>query len=107
MSQTRYCSTCRSLLSEGAAICGECGARYQASPYERRATDAPAPSSQAPAPRWRDLGHADEAGPEDEGVELISRDSLELKNPGATTLRSPEQDDQMMVTQPPMQQYDP
>ena len=107
MSQTRYCSTCGTLLSEGAVICGECGARYQASPYERRATDAPGAWSQAPAPRSRDLGHADEADPEDEGVELISRDSLELKNPGATTLRSQEQYDQMMVTQPPMQQYDP
>src|SRR5699024_978734 len=33
--------------------------------------------------------------------------SLEPGNPGATTLRSQEQYDQVMVTQPPMQQHDP
>ena len=107
MNQTRYCSTCGTLLSEGAVICGECGARYQASPYERRATDAPGAWSQAPVPKSRDLGWAQEAGSEDEGVELITRESLEPGNPGATTLRSQEQYDQVMVTQPPMQQHDP
>ena len=53
MNQTRYCSTCGTLLSEGAAICGECGARYQASPYEKRATDAPGAWSAPPRPRAR------------------------------------------------------
>lgn len=107
MSQTRYCSTCGSLLSEGAAICGECGARYQASPYERRATDAPGAWSQAPKQRTRDLGSAPEQNPEDEGIELVSRESLEPRSPGATSLRSQEQYDQMMVTQPPMNQPGP
>ncbi|ASK64991.1 hypothetical protein CFK39_03160 [Brachybacterium avium] len=107
MSQTRYCSTCGSLLSEGAVICGECGARYQASPYERRATDAPGAWSQAPMPRSRDLGREEESTAEGEGVELITHDSLEAQKPGATTLRSREQYDQMMVTQPPMQQNVP
>ena len=60
MSQTRYCSTCGSLLGEGAAICGECGARYQASPYERRATETPGAWSPPPTPRSRDLGPEDE-----------------------------------------------
>ena len=101
MSQTRYCSTCGALLSQGAAICGECGARYQASPYERRATDAPGAWSQAPRARTRDLGQQDQGAAADEGVELITRESLEPKSAGATTLRSQEQYDQMMVTQPP------
>ena len=107
MSQTRYCSTCGTLLSEGAVICGECGARYQDSPYERRATDAPGAWSQAPAPRSRDLGRAEDSTSSDEGIELITRESLEPKHPGATTLRTRGQYDQMMVTQPPMQQNDP
>ncbi|MGP9539775.1 RDD family protein [Brachybacterium sp. AOP43-C2-M15] len=105
MNQTRYCSTCGTLLSEGAAVCGECGARYQASPYERRATDAPGAWSQAPKPRSRDLGGGEQAPAEDEGIELITRESLEPERPGATTLRSQDQYDQMMVTQPPMNQY--
>ncbi|NMA76516.1 MAG: FHA domain-containing protein [Actinomycetales bacterium] len=107
MSQTRYCSTCGALLSEGAAICGECGARYLASPYERRATDMPGAWSQAPAPRSRDLGHASGDSPQDDGIELISRESLIPAKPGETSLRSPEQYDQMMVTQPPMNQTGP
>lgn len=107
MSQTRYCSTCGTLLTEGAAICGECGARYQASPYERRATDAPGAWSQAPKPRSRDLGNQEPAPVEDEGVELISRDALSPKQPGATTVRSPEQYDQVMVSQSPMHQNGP
>lgn len=106
MNQTRYCSTCGTLLSAGAVICGECGARYQASPYERRATDAPGAWSQAPMPRSRDLGREESTSP-DEGVELISRESFESKTPSATTLRHREQYDQEMVTQPPMQQNDP
>lgn len=104
MSQTRYCSTCGTLLSQEAVICGECGARYQASPYERRATDAPGAWSRAPKPRSRNLGQESTTSSEEEGVELITRESLEPKNPSATTLRSREQYDQMMVTQPPMQQ---
>ncbi|GAA1490014.1 RDD family protein [Brachybacterium sacelli] len=107
MSQTRYCSTCGTLLTEGAAICGECGARYQASPYERRATDAPGAWSTQPKARPRDLGKQEEAPEEDEGIELISRESLTPKEPGATTLRSREQYDQVMVTQPPMNQNGP
>ncbi|MDN6303889.1 MAG: RDD family protein, partial [Brachybacterium sp.] len=106
MSRTRYCSTCGTLLSEGAVICGECGARYQASPYERRATDAPGAWSQAPMPRSRDLGR-EEPTSQEEGVELITRESLASKTPSATTLRHREQYDQEMVMQPPMQQNDP
>ncbi|WP_087483427.1 RDD family protein [Brachybacterium massiliense] len=107
MNQTRYCSTCGSLLSQSAAICGECGARYQESPYERRATDAPGAWSQAPMPRRRDLGSAPEQEGQDEGIELVSRESLEPKAPGATSLRSQEQYDQLMVTQSPMHQPGP
>ncbi len=101
MSQTRYCSTCGTLLSQGAAICGECGARYQESPYERRATDAPGAWAQAPRARSRDLGTEEEAVPDQDGIELISQDALQPKAPGATALRPQEQYDQMMVTQPP------
>ncbi|WP_422115153.1 RDD family protein [Brachybacterium sp. UNK5269] len=107
MSGTRYCSTCGSLLSEGAAICGECGARYQASPYERRATDAPGAWSQAPTPRRRDRGAAEEEAAEDDGIEIISRESLRTPPPGATALRTAHQYDQRMVTPPPMQQSGP
>lgn len=107
MSGTRYCSTCGSLLGEGAVICGECGARYQASPYERRATTAPGAWSAAPTPRSRDLGPAESAGSAEEGIELITRDSLEPAAPGATTVRSLEQYDRMMVTQPPMPRHGP
>lgn len=101
MSQTRYCSTCGTLLSQGAAICGECGARYQESPYERRATDAPGAWAQAPRSRSRDLGEEPETASEDDGIQLISRESLQPKAPGATALRPPEQYDQLMVTQQP------
>ncbi|WP_114856405.1 RDD family protein [Brachybacterium sp. YJGR34] len=104
MNQTRYCSTCGSLLSEAAAICGECGARYQPSPYERRATDAPGAWSQAPGARSRDLGAPPETAEQEDGIELITRESLDPDLPGATALRTPEQYDQMMVTQPPMNQ---
>lgn len=101
MTTTRYCSTCGTLLPENAAVCGECGARYQASPYERRATDAPGAWSAAPRARSRDLGPQDEAAAGDDGIELISREDLEPKQPGATTLRPPGQYDREMVTQPP------
>lgn len=107
MSRTRYCSTCGSLLTEGAAICGECGARYQASPYERRATDAPGAWSQAPTPRRRDRGAQEEQATEDDGIEIISRESLRPPSPGATALRASHQYDQRMVTPPPMQQSGP
>ncbi|PMC74391.1 MULTISPECIES: RDD family protein [unclassified Brachybacterium] len=103
MSQTRYCSTCGTLLADGAVICGECGARYQASPYERRATDAPGAWSQAPRHRSRDLGAQPEQAPaEEEGIQLITSDALQPKNPGATALRTDSQYDQMMATQSPM-----
>lgn len=104
MSQTRYCSTCGMLLSAGAAICGECGARYQASPYERRATDAPGAWSQAPRTRSRDLGPVQEQDSDDEEIQLISREELTPRAPGATALRSADQYDQVMVTQPPTSQ---
>lgn len=107
MSQTRYCSTCGTLLSAGAAICGECGARYQASPYERRATDMPGAWSQAPRPRSRDLGPAQEQDPDDEEIQLISREELQPRPPGSTALRSADQYDQVMVTQPPTSQNGP
>jgi hypothetical protein len=102
MNQTRYCSTCGSLLSEGAAICGECGARYQASPYERRATDAPGAWSAPPRQRAQGSTGRTASASEDEGIELITADSLRPPQPGATALRSEEQYDRVMVTQPPM-----
>ncbi|WP_345742688.1 RDD family protein [Brachybacterium paraconglomeratum] len=104
MNQTRYCSTCGTLLSEGAAICGECGARYQASPYEKRATDAPGAWSAPPRPRSRAEQGQERSDQEDEGIELIRADSLRSPQPGATALRSEEQYDRVMVTQPPMNQ---
>lgn len=100
MSETRYCSTCGSLLSAGAAICGECGARYQASAYERRATDAPVAWSQAPRARSRDLQPAESQPNEDTGIQLITRESLEPKDPSSTTVRTKEQYDRMMIDQP-------
>jgi uncharacterized RDD family membrane protein YckC len=107
MNQTRYCSTCGSLLSEGAAICGECGARYQASPYERRATDAPGAWSAPPRQRAQGSTGRTASASEDEGIELITADSLRPPQPGATALRSEEQYDRVMVTQPPMNQPGP
>lgn len=104
MNQTRYCSTCGTLLSEGAAICGECGARYQASPYEKRATDAPGAWSAPPKPRTRAEQGQERSDQEDEGIELITADSLRPPQPGATALRNEEQYDRVMVTQPPMNQ---
>ena len=102
MNQTRYCSTCGTLLTEGAVICGECGARYQASPYERRATDAPGAWSAPPRQRARETGEQQGSAAEEEGIELITADSLRPAQPGATALRSEEQYDRVMVTQPPM-----
>ncbi|MGP5268353.1 RDD family protein [Brachybacterium alimentarium] len=108
MNRTRYCSTCRALLSAGAAICGECGARYQESPYERRATDAPAAWFQRPLTMRRDDPRQQELTrePADE-IELISRKSMLPGEPGTTALRPAEQYDQMMVTQSPMLQRAP
>ena len=79
MNQTRYCSTCGSLLSEEAVICGECGARYQPSPYERRATDAPGAWSQAPIPRSRVPGDR-RRQEETSAIELITQESLDSKD---------------------------
>jgi uncharacterized RDD family membrane protein YckC len=106
MTGTRYCSTCGTLLSEGAAICGECGARYQPSPYERRATDAPGAWSPPPRQRSRETDIPAGAA-EEEGIELITADSLRPARPGATALRGEEQYDRVMVTQPPMNQPGP
>jgi uncharacterized RDD family membrane protein YckC len=106
MTGTRYCSTCGTLLSEGAAICGECGARYQPSPYERRATDAPGAWSPPPRQRSRETDVPAGAA-EEEGIELITADSLRPARPGATALRGEEQYDRVMVTQPPMNQPGP
>jgi uncharacterized RDD family membrane protein YckC len=47
----RYCSTCGALLSASTVLCGECGARYRDSPYEKKPTDAP--SAWAPPLRRR------------------------------------------------------
>ncbi len=104
MNQTRYCSTCGTLLSEGAAICGECGARYQPSPYERRATDAPGAWAAPPRPRSREEQVQGASAQDDEGIELITADSLRPPQPGQTALRTEEQYDRVMVTQPPMNQ---
>ena len=101
MNETRYCSTCGTLLHAGAAICGECGARFQASPYERRATDAPIAWSQAPRARSRERAPQQDAPVEDTGIQLITRDSLKPKDPSSTTVRTKEQYDQMMINQPP------
>lgn len=100
MNQTRYCSTCGALLPEGAAVCGECGARYQASPYERRATDAPGSWSQSPRARSRDLGQEESGPAEGEAIQLLTREDLAPRERGATTLRGADQYDRRMVTQP-------
>lgn len=41
MNDNRYCESCGALLAPQAVLCGECGARYQDSPYERRGTALP------------------------------------------------------------------
>lgn len=107
MSGTRYCSTCGTLLRQDAVICGECGARYQASPYERRATDAPGAWGQAPKQKSRDLGPSPAGQDEDEGIEILSREDLTPPPPGATALRDRDQYDHGMVTQPPTHQTGP
>src|SRR5699024_12138564 len=82
----------------------ECGARYQASPYERRATDAPGAWSQAPRARSRDLGPVQEQDSDDEEIQLTSREELTPRAPGATALRTADPYDPVMVTQPPTSQ---
>lgn len=107
MSQTRYCSTCGSLLSEDAALCGECGARYRPSPYERRATDAPGSWTHAPRPRSRDRGPEGRPTEPVEQIELISRDFVDPRKQRTTAPSPAEQYDLMMVTQPPPTQNGP
>lgn len=107
MNTTRYCSTCGSLLSEGAALCGECGARYQPSPYARRATDAPGAWSQAPHPRSRNRGTTERPTVPTEKIELISRDALDPQERRTPAPPSAEQYDRLMVTQPPLSQNGP
>lgn len=107
MSQTRYCSTCGSLLSEGAALCGECGARYQPSPYARRATDAPGAWSQAPRPRSRGRATLERPVEPVGGIELISRESLDPRELRTPAPPAAEQYDHLMVTQPPLNQNGP
>lgn len=41
MTAGRYCESCGALLPTTAVLCGECGARYRSSPYERRGTPQP------------------------------------------------------------------
>lgn len=99
MSESRYCSTCGALLSASAALCGECGARYQESPYDRRATDAPGAWSAPPQRASRDLGKDPSQEQEDIGIQLISAADLEPPRPGATALRPADGYDHTMTSQ--------
>lgn len=90
MMQTRYCSTCGALLASEAELCGECGARYRASPYQQRRADAPGAWSAAPQRRAdaAPTGAAGASHPSAEpSVELVSRESLVPPAPGATRMR--------------------
>ncbi|GAB2546521.1 RDD family protein [Brachybacterium huguangmaarense] len=49
--EQRYCPACGALLTPGAALCGECGARFQQSPFARSSTDAPGAWAAPPRPR--------------------------------------------------------
>lgn len=96
----RYCSTCGALLSAGAALCGECGARYRESPYEKRATDAP--GAWAAPPRRRAEAAADSAPAEDsDQIQLLGSSAPEPPDPAGTALRGRSQYDRGMDAQQP------
>ncbi|WP_193636362.1 RDD family protein [Brachybacterium subflavum] len=96
----RYCSTCGALLSAGAVLCGECGARYRESPYEKRATDAPGAWS---APPQRRAEAATDGGPseESEQIQLLGSSAPEPPDPAGTALRAQSQYDRGMDAQQP------
>ncbi len=96
---TRYCSTCGALLSVGAALCGECGARYQASPYERRATDAPVAWQAAPRRRAQTQTDSADNGQDDTGIQLLSQGAAAPSAPRSTALRSRGKYDHTMATE--------
>lgn len=103
MTDTRYCSTCGALLSQGAVVCGECGARFQASPFHKKATDAPVAWGKAPVRRRQENDSDAGALPEEPGVELISRESLEPTPTGMTAMRpgADQYDRTMAASNPP------
>lgn len=71
---TQYCPSCGALLTHGAAVCGECGARLQDSPFARRPTDMPAAwaaSEDAGAPA--DAGPAPAPVVEDDEIQPLQR----------------------------------
>jgi uncharacterized RDD family membrane protein YckC len=97
----RYCSTCGALLSAGAALCGECGARYRESPYERRATDAP--GAWASAPRRSAESVPDGAAAEEsDQIQLLGSSAPEPSDPSGTALRAQSQYDRGMDAQQPV-----
>lgn len=103
---TRYCSTCGALLTASAALCGECGARYRHSPYERRATDAPGAWAPPPRRASRDLGADPQEQREETEIQLITAADLEPPRPGATQLRPADQYDRTMTQQSNAPQHD-
>lgn len=95
----RYCATCGALVTQGAAVCGECGARFRESPYSGRATDAPGAWSRPPVPRRGSEEHRVASPEHEDRIELVSRESLRAPRPGATTMRgTDDQYDQRMTS---------
>lgn len=96
----RYCSTCGALLSAGAVLCGECGARYRESPYEKRATDAPGAWS-APPRRRAEAATDGEPSEESDQIQLLGSSAPEPSDPAGTALRAQSQYDRGMDAQQP------
>lgn len=86
-SSPRYCSTCGALLTPEAALCGECGTRFTASPFEKRSTEAPGAWASAPAPHRPAVDDRTPRTDDEDRIELVSRESLRPPRPGATTVR--------------------
>lgn len=98
-SPPRYCSTCGALLTAEAALCGECGTRLTASPFEKRPTEAPQAWSSGPPPRRAPASTESPRVDDEDRIELVSRESLRPPRPGATTVRpTDDQYDRRMST---------
>ena len=93
MTTPRYCA-CGALLHQGAAVCGECGMRLTASPFDKRATETPsawgaARGNAAPLPGQRPgtgVGSGPGAGP---GADAADADRIERID-AALAARAPE-----------------